>query len=301
MKITPDQASSTNLAHYEEHVSDFVRRTSSRDLSRIYAPFLRHLSPGDHILDAGCGPGRDSAYFLELGYRVTAIDASPAMVRAAQSLGVSANVATLQQMQFDSEFHGIWANASLLHVTKAEIEDVLGRLAQALQPGGVLLITLQEGKGARITEDGRFFLFFGSEEFSKLLLRLGVWSDLDTRRDVRKGPGPAWLHFLVRKISPGVTRRASLERSGRSAFGMLGDTSEIDQKTTTDDGVGSRPSLTSESAGTQPARTPQAPIDEMMRRVTVETAEAVESETATTAPNEADAKVPEKRARSRRR
>lgn len=38
--------------------------------------FLSYLRDGDNILDLGCGPGRDSKYFLEHGYKVTAIDGS---------------------------------------------------------------------------------------------------------------------------------------------------------------------------------------------------------------------------------
>ncbi len=38
---------------------------------------------GSHILDLGCGPGTDTVYFASRGYRVTAIDWSPAMVREA--------------------------------------------------------------------------------------------------------------------------------------------------------------------------------------------------------------------------
>ena len=39
---------------------------------------------GSHLLDLGCGPGSDTMHFALRGYRVTAIDWSPAMVREAQ-------------------------------------------------------------------------------------------------------------------------------------------------------------------------------------------------------------------------
>jgi SAM-dependent methyltransferase len=38
----------------------------------VYEPFLTLLPDNSHILDAGCGSGRDSLYFLQNGYKVKA-------------------------------------------------------------------------------------------------------------------------------------------------------------------------------------------------------------------------------------
>jgi len=111
-------------------------------------------------------------------------DASPAMVRATQKPGVPTKLMTFQQVDFDSTFDGIWACASLLHVPRAEIEDVLHRFARALKPQGVLLITLKEGCGEGLAEDGRFFAYYQLDEFAQILLHIGGWSDLDARRVV---------------------------------------------------------------------------------------------------------------------
>ena len=40
----------------------------------------RAVPPGSHLLDLGCGPGCDDEHLARRGYRVTAIDWSPAMV-----------------------------------------------------------------------------------------------------------------------------------------------------------------------------------------------------------------------------
>ncbi len=48
---------------------------------------------GSHILDLGCGPATDTVYFASRGYRVTAIDWSPAMVREAERRVRGAGVA----------------------------------------------------------------------------------------------------------------------------------------------------------------------------------------------------------------
>ena len=39
----------------------------------------RYAAPGAHLLDVGCGPGTDEVQYAARGYRVTAVDWSPAM------------------------------------------------------------------------------------------------------------------------------------------------------------------------------------------------------------------------------
>ncbi|MBQ9256333.1 MAG: class I SAM-dependent methyltransferase, partial [Acidaminococcaceae bacterium] len=91
------------------------------------------------ILDAGCGSGRDSLFFMRQGYRVTMLDASAAMCRCAEKLtGQKALHKTFAEINFDKQFDGIWACASLLHVSEKELENVLVKFHRALKRDGVL-------------------------------------------------------------------------------------------------------------------------------------------------------------------
>src|SRR5438309_10878337 len=124
MSTDASQESGT-LIFYREHASDFVESTATLDLGELYKPFLDHLRPGVHILDAGCGSGRDTKAFLDRGFVVTAIDASPEMARATTALTHQpCQVLPFQEMDFHEEFDGIWACAALLHVPKDEMPDV---------------------------------------------------------------------------------------------------------------------------------------------------------------------------------
>tara|TARA_B110001469_G_C9597681_1_gene296853 strand:+ start:623 stop:943 length:321 start_codon:yes stop_codon:yes gene_type:complete len=53
------------------------------DMSNIYQHFTNDLPTDSLILDAGCGSGRDSKAFLDMGYQVEAFDASSEMVKRA--------------------------------------------------------------------------------------------------------------------------------------------------------------------------------------------------------------------------
>ena len=191
-----------NRAYYEAHADEFIKRTAEIALDDLYQPFLSRLPEHAQILDAGCGTGRDGAIFQAAGYRVTAIDASPAMVHAARSRGLQARVLTFQRMKFASEFDGIWACASLLHVPHKEIPNVLDRFASALKPNGILYVSLKEGSGERVAKDGRFFSYFRQDEFAELLTegrRFTLLKSWPTHAADSSGKDWPWLNFLAQR------------------------------------------------------------------------------------------------------
>ena len=65
----------TTLNYYNNNAETFIKGTVSVDFSDTQDKFLSLLS-GKMILDFGCGSGRDTKYFLEKYYEVTAIDGS---------------------------------------------------------------------------------------------------------------------------------------------------------------------------------------------------------------------------------
>src|SRR5579859_643185 len=113
------------LDFYERNGAKFAAQTQALDMSAFYDRFLANLPPHGHILDAGCGSGRDSKAFLERGYKVTAIDATQSFVDMASAYtGLPVQKMTFQAMSFNNAFDGIWACASLLHVPLNDLPDV---------------------------------------------------------------------------------------------------------------------------------------------------------------------------------
>src|ERR1043165_357448 len=64
----------------------------ARFVSDLGMPVVELLAPraGERILDLGCGDGSLTKKLVELGCQVGGVDASPAMVAAAQALGLDA-------------------------------------------------------------------------------------------------------------------------------------------------------------------------------------------------------------------
>ena len=59
-----------SIDFYNQHAPQFFSSTVDIDASSLLKPFLDYLPDGGHILDAGCGSGRDSKHLIELGYQV---------------------------------------------------------------------------------------------------------------------------------------------------------------------------------------------------------------------------------------
>ena len=66
----------------------------ARFVTDLGAPLIELLAPKarERILDLGCGDGVLTKHLMDLGCDVLGVDASPAMVEAAQVRGVSAQV-----------------------------------------------------------------------------------------------------------------------------------------------------------------------------------------------------------------
>lgn len=190
------------LAFYENRADEFCRKTAAADLNETYRPFLSTLHKGATILDAGCGSGRDARAFLEKGFRVKAFDASPKVAEiASRYIGQPCDVLSFEQMDYNQEFDGIWACASLLHVSHGAMPKTLDRLAKALKPKGTLFVSLKEGEGESIANDGRFFSYFRAQEFKKLLTshRFQLVKTWKQNAPDSSGTICTWLNFLARK------------------------------------------------------------------------------------------------------
>ena len=74
---------------YQQIAGHFAQRHWTADLSRGYALMKAELPSGAHILEVGCGPGRDIAGLRQAGFRVTGVDLSLAMLLEARArLGI---------------------------------------------------------------------------------------------------------------------------------------------------------------------------------------------------------------------
>src|SRR5215471_17662383 len=138
------QAQHVELEHAAQH-----RRPIGPPPAREQLKSEHRSGPAVALLDFGCGPGRDLAYFRSLGHEVTGLDGCAAFVEAARArTGCEVWQQDFLRLALPSErFDGVFANASLFHVPTQELPRVLGELRAGLKPRGVLFSSNPRGEG----------------------------------------------------------------------------------------------------------------------------------------------------------
>jgi 2-polyprenyl-3-methyl-5-hydroxy-6-metoxy-1,4-benzoquinol methylase len=144
-------------SYYDDNAETFFADSVTADVGDLHGRFLPLVRAGGRILDAGCGSGRDSLAFLQAGFDVTAFDASEEMVRlATRHSGLPVIQMPFDEVDWRHRFDGVWACASLLHVVRADLPEVVGRLVGALRPGGVMFASFKYGTEERDHHGRRF-------------------------------------------------------------------------------------------------------------------------------------------------
>ncbi|PKH41308.1 Methyltransferase domain-containing protein [Nocardioides alpinus] len=164
--------------------------------------FGARLGRGARVLEIGSGGGRDARLMEELGLSVRRTDITPAFVTLLRSHGHDADlVDPLADDLSSSEgaYDGVWANASLLHVARAELVTVLARLADVTRPGGLLRISLKEGDGDGWSTHGsisqpRHFTYWRSDALRTLVEGTG-WTGVDIRSGIDGKRAESWLEL----------------------------------------------------------------------------------------------------------
>ena len=161
-------------SYYDAHAKEYAALTVRADMSPAYDRFLAYLPAGAAILDAGCGSGRDSLCFMKKGYDLTMLDASEGMCNCAEELtGQKALCMGFHEIEFADRFNGIWACASLLHVSEKELENVLAIFHRALKRDGVLYASWKYGEAERCDGE-RFYCDMTEEKLRRVLARVNL-------------------------------------------------------------------------------------------------------------------------------
>ena len=137
---------------YEQYASRFKDETQSFNRARaerwgrLYRRHLRCWLPADRdaaILDAGCGSGRLLYLLKNLGYHgLRGVDVSRQQAALASQVIDDVRVENVLSYLEDrqGQFDAIFALDLIEHLTKTEVLEFLRRCAEALRPGGRLVL-----------------------------------------------------------------------------------------------------------------------------------------------------------------
>lgn len=174
--------------------------------------FIKLLPAEAHVLDAGCGSGVKSRYFIEHGFRVTGIDISEKLLEIARREAPGGDFRVLSMTDLDAMpemFDGVFAQASLLHIPKKDAGDIVKNMSRRLVPGGLLCINVKEAREGKPDEEilreddygyayERFFSYFTMPELERYLADAGL-QIVSKLRNQNKSGKTVWLQIIGKK------------------------------------------------------------------------------------------------------
>lgn len=198
------------LNFYSDNAQAFVDQTINVNMQALYEPFVANLPATNqnqqHVLDLGCGSGRDSLYFADLGFKVTAIDGSAILINLAEKTHNQHSIEwypfTFDEIPYSNwqkKFTGVWACASLLHVPYLELPALIDDLLNTLIDNGVFYTSFKYGNSERLA-DKRFFCDMNEDRWQAIKQKLNysfndnIWLTEDQRVDKEE----TWFNVLIR-------------------------------------------------------------------------------------------------------
>ena len=138
------------------------------------------IGPGDRVLDAGCGSGRNLVYLLRSGIDVSAVDQNPHAIAEVRELAgrhapaLSGNrfrVEAIERLSFPDAAFSVVISSAVLHFASGDeqFDAMVAAMWRVLSPGGMLFARLATtiGLESRVTPVGnrRFTLPDGTERY----------------------------------------------------------------------------------------------------------------------------------------
>jgi adenylylsulfate kinase-like enzyme/SAM-dependent methyltransferase len=206
-------------AHWEE----YYRHTRGTLAPSSFAQFVgAQLEPSLHLLEVGCGNGRDAAYFNQLGHKVTALDPSAAAVELCRDLhgglGIDFFVGALGPNGYRSptSFDAIYSRFVFHAMTQLEEIQTLRSVSTLLRPGGRFYLECRsindplsrEGEVISPTERiaGHYRRFIVLDELRDRLTNVGLEIEYEIEADnlaIYKAENPVVIRIIARKAIAG--------------------------------------------------------------------------------------------------
>ncbi len=188
----------TTLRFYAQEADAYTTRGQKRSLQ--LDAFIKALPPKARILELGCGGGQDSEFMLAHGFDVRPTDGTPEIAKAAEKrLKIPVDTLLFSDLNESDAYDGVWANASLLHVPKAELSKVIGLIHRCLKSGGVFYASFKSGQSDGRDQFDRYYNY-PSEDWLVTVYDAFAWQRVDVKSELGSGydrKPTDWLHVTA--------------------------------------------------------------------------------------------------------
>ena len=168
-----------------------VHTGQSEEPSEFAKSIVDKMIVGRHLLELGCGNGRDSLFFLKNGLKVTAVDASDVAINSLVELtkgNPSASFVCDDFVKCKSVYQGhydyIYSRFTLHAISEEQEDELLINIRNAMEKHTILFIEARTvhdtlfGRGRpagrnAYFQDGHYRRFIDTDRFRKKLERLG--------------------------------------------------------------------------------------------------------------------------------
>ena len=151
---------------------------------------VRYMQKGKNLLELGCGNGRDSLFFDEMGLNVTAIDASDKAISDLQNRKLSGNACFIcddfvtASALYTGQYDYVYSRFSLHAINEVQEDEVIRNVYNVLKQKGLFFIEVRSvndeiyGLGECVGRDaffyqGHFRRFVRRNELIKKLTEIG--------------------------------------------------------------------------------------------------------------------------------
>jgi tellurite methyltransferase len=157
------------------------RMLGNMDIYLLDQVLKGRFTMGMKLLDAGCGEGRNTHYFIREGFGIVGVDKDPMAIQMARSYAKTINpgfdpecfqVGRVEELFYQDEvFDGVFSSA-VLHfaVNENQFCNMFSEMIRVLKKGGLLWVRACTDAGGTFTlgepkANGRFLLPDGTERF----------------------------------------------------------------------------------------------------------------------------------------
>jgi SAM-dependent methyltransferase len=196
----------------DEQTSQFYSKTAetyvasgSRRTSSFLQSFINMLPVGGRVLELGCGGGRDAQAMIAAGFDVDPTDGTPEIALQAEALlKRKVRIMRFDELAEISVYDAVWANASLLHVPRVSLPDVLAKVFASLKPGGLHFASYKAGGVEGRDSHGRCFNYLSEQDAADLYRASAPWKLLNVEEHQGGGyqgtQGP-WVSVLAKRLA----------------------------------------------------------------------------------------------------